>query len=263
MEDNIGLAAAGVAFYVFLAIVPLLTAIVLTYGIFAEPATVIRHMRALTEVMPAAAARSVGEQLMTVVKGSDGRKGAGLIVAIAVALFGARNGAGALVSALNIAYDEKETRSFLRINLIALTITVAGAVGAILAALSIAGMTAIGQLFPSDSRAFVILGTIISYALLTLVGAGAAGALYRYAPCRARARWVWISPGSILAGLLWLGLTLGFGTYVSHIAHYDASYGSLGAAIGLLSWMYLSGYVLLFGAELNSELDQRANRGAV
>ncbi|WP_240700199.1 YihY/virulence factor BrkB family protein [Sphingomonas gei] len=257
-SDNIGLAAAGVAFYGFLALVPLLSAIVLSYGIFAEPDTVVRHMRALTAVMPADVATSVGEQLMTVVEGSDGGKGFGVLLAVALALFGARNGAGALVSALNIAYDEDEKRGFVRLNLIALAITAAGALAAMLAALAVAALAAVGTLLPYANDALLILGTILSYVLLTLAGAAGAAALFRFAPSRTGARWRWITPGSILAGLLWLGLTLGFGAYVAHIAHFNATYGSLGAVIALLTWLYLSSYALLFGGELNSELERQS-----
>lgn len=256
-DDNIGLIAAGVAFYGFLALVPLLSATVLAYGIVAEPETVIRHMRALMEVMPRDVALSVGEMLMTVVTGSDGAKGLGIAVAIAIALFGARNGAGAIVSALNIAYDEKEKRGFVRLNLVALTITACAALAAVVAALAVAALGAIGELLARANDALVILGTLLTYVLLTLGGAAGAAALYRFAPSHDGGRWVWISPGSLLAALLWLALTLGFGAYVAHVARYD-SYGSLGAVVALLSWLYLSSYVLLFGAELNSEVEHQS-----
>jgi membrane protein len=256
-DDNIGLAAAGVAFYGFIALVPMLSATVLTYGIFAEPGTVVRHMQALTSVMPADVARSIGEQLMTVVEGSDSRKGLGVLLAIAIALFGARNGAGALITALNIAYDEKEKRGFLRLTLVALAMTAAAVVVAVIAALAVAAVTALTNLLAFANDALLLFGTVVTYTLLTLAGAAGAAALYRFAPSR-DSGWKWISPGSVLAGLLWLALTLGFGAYVARIAHYDATYGSLGAVIALLSWLYLSSYVLLFGAELNAELEHQA-----
>ena len=116
-DDNVGIIAAGVAFYGFLALVPLLGAIVLSYGLIAEPQTVLRNMGSLTSVMPADAAKLIGEQLMNVVKTSGSKKGFGLVLALALALFGARNGAGSIITALNIAYEEKETRSFVRLNL--------------------------------------------------------------------------------------------------------------------------------------------------
>ena len=121
-NDNVGLIAAGVAFYGFLALVPLLGATVLVYGLIADPSTVMRDMTQLTSVMPSDAAKLIGEQLMNVVTTSDGKKGLGLLLALALALFGARNGAGAVITALNIAYEEEEKRGFLRVNLLAIGI---------------------------------------------------------------------------------------------------------------------------------------------
>jgi membrane protein len=256
-DDNIGIVAAGVAFYGFLALVPLLTAVILCYGIFTEPATVIRHMQALTAIMPPDIARTIGEQLLALVRSSDGEKGIGLLFALAVALFGARNGAGAVITALNIAYEEKEKRNFVVVNLTAIAITAAAVVAAIFAALAIAVLSALSSMLPYANDAVVILGTILSYLLLTLGGAAGAAALYRYGPSRAHARWVWLSPGSLFTALLWLALTLGFGSYVANIGKFDATYGSLGAVVALLTWLYLSSYVLLFGAEINAELEHQ------
>ena len=132
-EDNVGLVAAGVAFYGFLALVPLLGATVLTYGLIAAPDTVLANVKSLTTVMPADAAKLVGEQLMSVVQTSGGKKGFGLLLAIAIALFGARNAAGSVITALNIAYEEEETRGLIKVNLLALAITIAAVMLAILA----------------------------------------------------------------------------------------------------------------------------------
>lgn len=256
-DDNIGIVAAGVAFYGFLALVPLLGAVVLTYGIFTEPPTVIRHMHALTAIMPADIARTIGEQLLQLVQTSDGKKGLGVLVSLAITLFGARNGAGGIMTALNIAYEEKEKRNFLVVNLTAILITVAAMAGAIVAALAIAALAALSNLLPYTNDAILLLGTILSYLLLTSAGAAGAAALYRYAPSRSKARWTWLTPGSLFAALCWLLLTLGFGTYVANFGNYDATYGSLGAVVALLTWLYLSSYVLLFGAELNAELEHQ------
>lgn len=256
-DDNIGIVAAGVAFYGFLALVPLLTSVVLCYGIFTEPATVVRHMQALTAIMPPDIARTIGEQLLALVQGSDGKKGVGLLIALGVALFGARNGAGAVITALNIAYEEKEKRNFVVVNLTAIAITASAVIAAIVAALAIAALSALSSLLPYANDAVVILGTVLSYLLLTLAGAAGAGALYRFGPSRSKARWVWITPGSLFSAILWLALTLSFGSYVANIGKFDATYGSLGAMVALLTWLYLSSYVLLFGAEINAEFEHQ------
>lgn len=255
-DDNVGLVAAGVAFYGFLAMVPLLGALVLSYGLVAEPATVVETMQTLMRVMPADAAKLIGEQLLNVVETSDGKKGLGLLLALGLALFGARNGAGAIITALNIAYEEKEKRGFFWVNLLALVITGCAVLFALLAAFAIALLARVEALFPHLPEAALIAGRILAYVALLLAGAAGAATLYRYAPSRRKARWVWISPGSLLVSVLWLCLTLGFGLYVANFGNYNATYGSLGAVVVLLTWLYLSSYVLVFGAELNSELER-------
>lgn len=256
-DDNVGLIAAGVAFYGFLALVPLLAAMVLSYGIVADPQTVIADVNRLTSVMPADAARLVGEQLLNVVHSSDGKKGFGLLLALALALFGARNGAGAIVTALNIAYEEQETRGFIRVNLLALGITAAAVVVAMIAAVAIAALGALQDLLPAAPGIVVIGGKIVSYLMLLAAGAGAAAALYRFGPSRAQARWQWLTPGSLLAAVGWMMLSLGFGLYVASFGNYNATYGSLSAVVVMMTWLYLSSYILIFGAELNAELEHQ------
>ncbi len=256
-NDNVGLIAAGVAFYGFLALVPLLGAIVLLYGIAANPTTVMRDMTQLTSVMPADVAKLVGEQLMNVVKTSDGKKGLGLLLALGLALFGARNGAGAVITALNVAYEEEEKRGFVHVNLLAIGITAAAVVVAILALVAVAALGHLETVLPTAPGFVVLAGKIVAYLLLTSAGVGAAATLYRYGPSRRRAKWVWMTPGSLFAALMWLLLTIGFGIYVANFGNYNATYGSLGAVVVTLTWLYLSSYILLFGAELNSELEHQ------
>jgi membrane protein len=256
-KDNVGLIAAGVGFYGFLAIAPMLAATVLVYGLVADPPTVLAHVRALAGMMPADAAKLVGEQLLTVVTSSDGKKGFGLLLAIGVALFGARNGAGAIITALNVAYEEEERRGFIAVNLTALGITVAAVLVAIVATLAMTMLGQLRDLAPGAPGVVVGAGKILSYVLLLLVGAGVAATLYRYGPSRQRARWMWLTPGSLFAAVGWLLLTLGFGLYVANFGNYGATYGSLSAVVVLLTWLYLSAYVLLMGAELNSELEHQ------
>ena len=256
-SDNIGLIAAGVAFYGFLALVPLLGAIVLIYGIAAEPSTVMHNMKQLMAVMPAEVAKLIGEQLMSVVKTSDGKKGFGLLLAIGLALFGARNGAGAVITALNVVYEEQEARGFVRLNVLALGITAAAVLVAILALVAVAALGYLQAVLPQAPDAVVVLGKLVAYLLLTLAGAGAAATLYRYGPSRQNARWIWLTPGSLFAALMWLALTVGFGVYVANFGNYNATYGSLGTVVVTLTWLYLSSYILLFGAELNAELEHQ------
>ena len=257
--DNIGIVAAGVAFYGFLAMVPLLGAIVLIYGLVADQKTVLHDMQALTSVMPGDAAKLVGVQLMNVIKTSDGKKGLGLVLAVGLALFGARSAAGSVVTALNIAYEEKEKRSFLVVNVLALGITAAAVCVAVLAVVAIAALGHLEALLPFAPGSVLVIGKLVSYIAFALGAAAAAATLYRYGPSRADSRWVWLTPGSLFSAVFWVALTLGFGIYVAKFANYNATYGSLGAVIVLLTWIYLSSYVLLFGAEINATLEHRAS----
>lgn len=262
-SDNVGLIAAGVAFYGFLASVPMLGAIVLVYGIVAEPATVMHDMAELTSIMPADVAKLVGEQLMNIVKTSDGKKGVGVLLALALAVFGARNGAGAIITALNIAYEEEEKRGFLKVNLLAIGMTAVAVAVAMLALMAIAALGHLESLIPNAPSAAIVSGKIAAYLLLTLAGAGAAATLYRYGPSRERADWVWLTPGSVFAALTWLLLTIVFGIYVAKLGNYNATYGSLSAVVVTLTWLYFSSYILLFGAELNSELEHQTAQDTI
>lgn len=259
-EDNIGLVAAGVAFYAFLALVPLLGATVLTYGLVADPQTVASNVKSLTSVMPQDAAKLIGQQLMSVVQTSGGKKGVGIVIAIAVAIFGARNAAGSIITALNIAYEEEESRGFLRVNLLALAITAAAVLMAVIALLAIAALGYLQRLFPHAPSILLTLGKVVSYVLLLLGAAAAAATLYRYGPDRKRAKWKWITPGTAFAAVTWLVLTFGFGFYVSKFGNYNKTYGSLATVVILVTWLYLSAYVFLFGAELNSELEHQTEK---
>lgn len=259
-EDNVSLIASGVAFCGVLAMVPMLGAVVLSYGLVATPQTVIENVRSLTSIMPAEVARLIGEQLANIVTTSDGKKGFGLLIALAIALYGAMKGATAIITALNIAYDEEETRGFVKLNLLALAITAVGVLVAILAVFAITLMGSLGTMFPAVPDIVLIIGRVLPYLLMAGVGAAAAATLYRFAPNRQHARWEWLSPGSLFASLSWMLMTLGFGIYVANFGSYDATYGSLGAAVVLLTWLYLSAYVLLLGAEFNCELERQTAR---
>ncbi|MFL6731254.1 MAG: YihY/virulence factor BrkB family protein [Sphingomicrobium sp.] len=259
-DDNVGLVAAGVAFYSFFALLSLLGLIVLVYGLVADPMTVIDHMSALTAILPTDVAFIIGDQLMNAVKASEGTKGFGILLAFLVATYGGTNGAASVITALNIAYEEKETRTLFRFYLLAVTMTLAALVMALCALAATAALAYLQHLFPTVAGPLVIAGKVVGYLVLTLVAAGIASTLYRYGPSREDARWKWITPGSLFAALTWLLLTWAFGIYVSRFTNYHASYGSLGAVVALLTWMYLSAYAFIFGAELNSEIEHQTAR---
>jgi membrane protein len=254
-EDNVSLVAAGVAFYAFLAFVPLLTALVLAYGLFADPVTVARDIVHLFEILPASVATIAADQMASMSQGSDARTGLALAVTLAIAVYGASKAADAIMTALNIVYEVKECRGFVGRLLTALGMT-AGALFLLLLALgTVSALGFLESLLPGLGG---VTGALLR--LLCVAGAGAVmmgllALVYRFVPCRPNAVWRWITPGSVLATLLWLALTAGFGLYVANFGNYNATYGSLGAVIAFLTWLYFTAYIILFGAELNAILE--------
>ena len=255
--DNIGLVAAGVAFYGFLALVPMLGILVMIYGLVADPEAVVGHVTTLIRFLPADVALLIGQLLLNSVENSEQSGGFGFLVAILIALYAGSNGAGAIMTALNIAYEEKEKRSLARFYGIALTITAASVFLALLSLLAVGAVAALESFVPSASGPTVIVGKLVSYGLMGLSAAAVAATLYRYGPSREDARWQWLTAGSLFTAIVWLGLTIGFGFYVTRLTDYNATYGSIAAIVMLLTWMYLTAYVFLFGAELNAELEHQ------
>lgn len=256
-DDNVGLLAAGVAFYAFLAFVPLLAATVLVYGLAAEPATVAEHIRKLFGVLPRDAAALIGDQLKAMTESPDAAKGWSLVVAIALAIYGASKGSGAIVTALNIAYEVKESRSFIKSTILSLAMTVGALIVLVIAAVAISVMSWVEAFFPGFPAWAHEALQILFWAGAAVAVGFALAALYRFAPNRPDAPWVWISPGSAAATLVWLIASLGFGLYVSQFGNYNATYGSLGGVVVFLTWLYLSAYIVLMGGELNSELERQ------
>lgn len=261
-RHNLGLLAAGVAFYAFLSFVPLLGAVIMIYGLAADPATVARHMRTILDLVPADAARLIQEQLTQLTTSAQDKKGIGLLIALLVSIFGASRASGAMIGSLNIIYERQGRRSFLKNTFVAAML--AGA--AVL--VGIIGLAAASML--SFARGVVVMigpvGAVAVQALTWLIAAAlcsfAIGGMYRFAPDRTDTRWRWLSLGSCLATLLWLAATLGFGLYASRFGNYDATYGSLGAVVVLLMWLFVSAYAVLIGGLINAETERQVARDA-
>ena len=256
-RDNVSIIAAGVAFYAFLAFVPLLGSLVLVYGMLAEPQSVVQHMQALTALMPADAARIIGEQLMSVTTTASSKKGLGLLIALLLSIYGAMRGASSIITALNIVYNVKESRSFVRATLLAAALTLGAVFALLLAVLGISLLHFVEDLLPFSSPAVHLVLKIGFWIVAAAAVSLLIALVYRYAPNHPAPKWRWLSPGSIAATLLWLSATLGFGLYVANFGNYNATYGSLGAVVVFLTWLYLTAYILLMGGELNAELEKQ------
>jgi membrane protein len=255
-ENNVTLVAAGVAFYAFLAFVPLLAAMVLVFGIVADQAILAASITKMVQIMPPGAATVVTDQLQAIVAQSGSQKGVRLLVAILLSVFGAMRAASAIVMALNIAYEVTETRSFIRVNLMALTLTL-GFMAALIALAVVISMLGIwdGWLSQLPLWAETILRlTMLAGAVLAVTAVIAT--IYRYAPNRPKSRWSWITPGSAIATVGALSTVVLFALYVAHLSDYTATYGALGAIIVLLMWFWLTSLSLCVGAEINAHIER-------
>ena len=256
-NDNVSLIAAGVSFYAFSAFVRLLAALVLAYGLVADPQSVVAHMQKLAGAIPSEASQLIAEQLQSMVETKGSEKGLGLILALAIALYGAMKGASAIMLALNIVYEAEESRGFIARNLTALGITSGMVLVMLIAIVAISAMAAIERILPFSSELVRTVVRISSWVGAALAVSLLIAALFRFGPSRPNPRWVWLTPGSITATLLWIAATLGFGFYVSNFGNYNATYGSLGAVIIFLTWLYILIYIVLMCAELNSETERQ------
>lgn len=256
-RDNVSIVAAGVAFYAFSALVPLLTAFVLSYGLFADPALVVANIRSLAGMLPRDVLSIIADQLRSMIE-ADGKTGLALALALLVALYGASKGASSVMTALNIAWGVAETRGIVRRTWLGVAITSGAVLALLVGILAISCVAFVEALMPDLGGATHILVQIASLACAALAITLLLAAIYRYAPNRPNARWRWITPGSVLATIVWLAATFGFGVYVADFGDYNATYGSLGAIIVFLTWIYITAYVILVGAELNAVLEKRA-----
>ena len=252
--DNISLIAAGVAFYSFLAFVPLIAATVLIYGLVADSRMVLEHGRLLFELMPPDAASLMTEQMAEIARESKRSQGLGLIITLLVTIYGAMRGATATITALNIVFELHDGRGFFKKLLLAAGITLSMVGAAIFGVVAIAALAFLESLLPGLPGWAILLIRIAFWITAGLVAASGIALVYKYGPNYQQGRWQELMPGAIFATVGWLLVTLGFGFYVANFADYNATYGALGAVVALLMWLFLSAYVLLFGAEVNSVL---------
>jgi membrane protein len=252
-RDNLSVVSAGCAFYALFAIFPALSALISLYGLTADPTTVEQQFGMLAEVLPAQAYDIVIQQIQRIAEASGQSLGWSLGVSLALAFWSATAGTQALFAALNIAYEETERRSLFQFYLSAFTFTLAGILGGVIMMLAIVYVPIWFALF-GYSDAFELLVKIGRWPFLALLVLCLLSPLYRYGPCRRTAKWHWVTVGSVFATAVWLIASAAFSYYVSNFAHYDRFYGSLGAVIILLFWLYISFYIVLLGAETELEL---------
>jgi membrane protein len=258
-DDRLLALAAGVVFYSLVALFPAIAAGVSFYALFADAGTIGKHLSLAAGIVPAEALDMLRDEITRIGARSDGKLTFGFLLGLGIALWSANAGMKAVFDALNIIYDEQERRSLVRLNLISLLFTV-GAIGAVLLAVSaIVVFPLLLAAFGLSSVDEPVIGYLRWPVMFVLIIVGPA-VLYRYGPSRRPAKWRWISVGSVFAASAWLAVSSLFSWYLGNFANYNATYGALGAVVGLMMWMWLSTIVVLVGAELNSEIEHQTSR---
>jgi membrane protein len=245
-----------VTYYLLLALFPALAAFVSLYGFVANPATIADHVAYLGGLLPSGGIEIIRSQLQSLASENRDALSIGFVVAFVVAFWSANNGIKSLFEALNIAYEEREKRSFLRLNLTAFTFTLGAMIIAIGMIVTVGVVPALLALLHLDAFAETII-TVMRWPIILVLVATGISVLYRYGPSREPAKWRWISWGGALATIVWIAASASFSFYLQNFANYNVTYGSLGAVIGLMLWTWISVVILLVGAELNAEMEHQ------
>lgn len=258
-EDRVMLVAAGVTFYLLLALFPALGLFVALYGLVADPATVAEHANFLQGLMPGPATELLSAEMTRLAGVQTGDLGLGALVALVISLWSANGGVKAIFEGVNIAYDEDEKRSFLRLTLVTLAFTL-GVLGLLLVLIAaLAVLPAVLALLALGPVVEALVGLARWPLLLVLIGVALA-VLYRFAPSRTPPEWAWVTWGSGLATVLWVAASVAFSVYLEGFADFGASYGAMAAPIAFLLWVWLSIIVVLIGAEVNAEMEHQTAR---
>ena len=258
-SDRLLSIAGGVAFFILLAIFPAITALVSAYGLYFDASTITNNLSLLADIVPANVLSIVHEQAQRIAANSGRTLSLGIVVGILVSLWSAMSGVKAMIDALNVIYEQQEGRNFFKLSLVALVFTLGGFATFLLA---IAGVIVLPLVLApiglgSAAGTLTRFGRWPALLLVLLIGLAV---LYRYGPYRRAARWQWVSVGSVFAAVTWIIASYLFSWYLASFANYNATYGSLGAVVGLMIWLWISTIVVLLGAELNAEIEHQTAR---
>ncbi len=259
ISDRVGLVAAGCAFWATLALFPAISMLITIYGLLFDPVSVESQLEVLQRLLPPAAFTLIANRVHELVSQSGHVLTIGLVVSVVVTLWSSANGTKSMLSALNMAYEEQERRGFLAFQVEALLITLGGILGGVLALAILVGLPTIFGLVGLSAHIkslIAIAGWVMLVGFLMI----SLALLYRFGPSRRPAKWHWITPGSVVATLLWLTASALFSFYVGQFASYNATYGPLATVAGVMMWFWVSSYAVLLGAELNSELELQTAR---
>ncbi|WP_291863471.1 YihY/virulence factor BrkB family protein [Bradyrhizobium sp.] len=258
-EDRLLATAAGVVFFGLLAVFPAITALVSSYGLFADPSTIGANLQTLAVMLPQGSFQIVEDQIARVLAKGDATLGVTFLFGLGLAIWSANAGVKAVIEALNVVYGEREKRGFFRLNLLSLAFTTGGIIALMVMASAVVALPlALDHLGLAQESKIIV--SLARWPVMFAILLAALAVLYRFGPSRRAAQWEWLSIGTLVAALLWIAGSSLLSWYLSNFGNYDATYGSLGAAIGLMMWMWMSAVMVLCGAELNSEIEHQTAR---
>ncbi|WP_340647620.1 YihY/virulence factor BrkB family protein [Phenylobacterium sp.] len=254
-HDRLSAVAGGVTFYTLLALFPAIGVFVSLYGLFNDVTAVQTQLVQFGSVIPGSVIQIVGDQMLRLAMRPDASLSVAFVISLLLSVWSANAGMKALFDGLNIAYDEAEKRNYV----VRTAMTYAFTLGLLIFLTLVSAILVAVPIVLKDMGFydFADVWLPLRWMLILLLAATAFSLAYRYGPCRARARWRWVSAGGAFASFMWLGGSLGFSWYVNNVAHFDVTYGSLGAVIGFMLWIWFSVMVVLIGAELNAEIEHQ------
>lgn len=258
-SHRILLVAAGVTYYALLAIFPALAALVALYGIFADPSSIEGGLQSMSTLLPRDALQLLGDQIKRLTEHRGSTLGITFFVGLLVSLWSASSGMKALLDALNVVYEETEKRGFIKLTAVALAFTL-GTLAFMLLALAATVVVPLLLRFIGLEQQTALIVSLLRWPLLLVMAALAFAILYRFGPSRHWAKWRWVSWGSVLASALWLVASALFSWYAANFGQYDVTYGTIGAAIAFLTWMWISTVIVLLGAQTNAEIEHQTAR---
>ncbi|MEJ1978529.1 MAG: YihY/virulence factor BrkB family protein [Acetobacteraceae bacterium] len=260
-DDRVMTEAAGVTFYTLLALFPAIATLISIYGLFADPGNVSAQLQSITGVVPSGGMDIIEAQVRALAANGQQTLSYGVVIGVATSLWSANQGIKGLFDALNVVYHEKEKRGYFVRTVLSMCFTLGGILFLVVAMSAIV-VVPIVLSFVGFADETAVLLQVARWPVLMAALVLFLSAVYRFGPSRSGARWQWVSWGSVFAAVVWVLASIGFSDYVANFGSYNKTYGSLGAVIGFMTWIWISAIIVLIGAELNAELEEPSSPDA-